>query len=114
VNTYFSRPTRFNTCQQKRSPDQGSARQSEPSPQWRENLVANNREHHFSSDDISEPPAKPKPKRRAKQKVTKPVTPLPPDTLAGLASGRDRIVLGAALDDPPPPTAGALFHRLMT
>lgn len=86
---------------------QGSARQSEPSPQWRENLVANNREHHFSSDDISEPPAKPKPKRRAKQKVTKPVTPLPPDTLAGLASGRDRIVLGAALDDPPPPTAGA-------
>lgn len=38
----------------------------------------------------------------------------PPTTLTGLADGRDRIILGPALDEPPPPAAGpALEERLL-
>lgn len=43
---------------------------------------------------------------RRERAAAKPKKPLPRDTLAGMASSKDRIVLGAALDDLPPPSAG--------
>lgn len=58
------------------------------------------------SDAPPQPAAKPRPPRTAPSAATKPKKPLPRDTLAGIASGKDRIVLGAALDDLPPPGAG--------
>ena len=43
---------------------------------------------------------------RRERAAAKPKKPLPRDTLAGMASSKDRIVLGAALDDLPPTSAG--------
>lgn len=37
--------------------------------------------------------------------------PRPPTTLAGLDAGRDRIILGSALDDLPPPGAGQILEE---
>ena len=58
------------------------------------------------SDAPPHPAAKPRPPRTAPSAATKPKKPLPRETLAGIASGKDRIILGAALDDLPPPGAG--------
>ncbi|UCV22139.1 type IV pilus assembly protein FimV [Ferribacterium limneticum] len=58
------------------------------------------------SDAPPQPAAKPRPPRTAPNAATKPKKPLPRETLAGIASGKDRIILGAALDDLPPPGAG--------
>jgi len=44
--------------------------------------------------------------RNSQRVAKKPKPPLPRDTLAGIADGKDRIVLGAALDDLPPTSAG--------
>ena len=52
------------------------------------------------------PPAKRRAPRDSQNTTAKPKAPLPRDTLAGVASGQDKIVLGAALDDLPPPNAG--------
>lgn len=58
------------------------------------------------SDAPIRPAAKPRPPRSPQSAAAKATAPLPRDTLAGIASGKDRIVLGAALDDLPPPGAG--------
>lgn len=50
--------------------------------------------------------AKPRPPRPARSAAAKAKAPLPRDTLARMTTGKDRIVLGAALDDLPPPGAG--------
>jgi pilus assembly protein FimV len=52
------------------------------------------------------PAAKPRQERAAPSAAPKAKKPLPRDTLAGVASNKDRLVLGAALDDLPPPNAG--------
>jgi len=44
--------------------------------------------------------------RNTQRVAKKPKPPLPRDTLAGIADGKDRIVLGAALDNLPPTSAG--------
>ncbi|UCV19690.1 type IV pilus assembly protein FimV [Ferribacterium limneticum] len=51
-------------------------------------------------------PEQPATQPRRERAAAKPKKPLPRDTLAGMASSKDRIVLGAALDDLPPPSAG--------
>lgn len=58
------------------------------------------------SNTPAQPAAKPRPPRTAQNAAAKPKKPLPRDTLAGMASSKDRIVLGAALGDLPPPSAG--------
>lgn len=52
------------------------------------------------------PEAKPRQPATRAVGAAKPKKPLPRETLAGIADGRDRIVLGAALNDLPPPAAG--------
>lgn len=63
---------------------------------------------HWATDSNAspQPAAKPRPPRTTPSAATKPKKPLPRETLAGIASGKDRIILGAALDDLPPPGAG--------
>ncbi|MFZ2974413.1 MAG: hypothetical protein WA049_17420 [Ferribacterium limneticum] len=51
-------------------------------------------------------PEQPATQPRRERPAPNPKKPLPRDTLAGMASSKDRIVLGAALDDLPPPSAG--------
>ena len=58
------------------------------------------------ADTPVRPIAKPPATRNAARAVAKPKAPLPRDTLAGIGSGQDKIILGAALDDLPPPSAG--------
>lgn len=58
------------------------------------------------SDAPIKPATKPRPPKSAQSTAAKTKAPLPRDTLAGIVSGKDRIVLGAALDDLPPPGAG--------
>jgi hypothetical protein len=58
------------------------------------------------SDAPIKPAIKPRPPRNSQSAAAKVKAPLPRDTLAGIASGKDRIVLGSALDDLPPPGAG--------
>ena len=85
----------------------GAPRQAESRQPARYSQLTDSASNNFSSDDFSEPPpAKPKVKRRTKKAAAKPKAPLPPDTLAGLGSGHDKIVLGAALDELLPPSAG--------
>lgn len=58
------------------------------------------------SDAPPQPAAKSRPPRTTPSAAAKQKKPLPRETLAGIASGKDRIILGAALDDLPPPGAG--------
>ena len=51
-------------------------------------------------------PDQPASQPRRERPAAKPKKPLPRDTLAGMTSSKDRIVLGFALDDLPPPSAG--------
>jgi len=94
-----------------------SANDSEPAgtaaaPMPREVQPRRPRAERFSensignSDSSDQPAAKPRQERTAPSAAAKPKKPLARDTLAGIASGKDRIVLGAALDDLPPPSAG--------
>ncbi len=80
----------------------------------------------FSENEMADsewpdrPAARPRPPKARPGPTAKARKPLARDTLAGLASHQDRIVLGAALDDLPPPGAGdplapvnALDERLL-
>jgi hypothetical protein len=61
------------------------------------------------TSDTDTPPqavAKPRPNRSAQSASSRPKKPLPRETLAGIANGMDRVVLGGALDNLPPPGAG--------
>lgn len=62
----------------------------------------------WSSDaDIPALPApRPRAARSTQRAAAKPKAPLPRDTLAGIGNGQDKVILGAALDDLPPPSAG--------
>lgn len=53
-----------------------------------------------------QPAAKPRQERAQPRATAKVKKPLARDTLAGMASNKDRVVLGAALDELPPPGAG--------
>lgn len=59
-----------------------------------------------AGDPAAQPEAKPRPPRAPQGVAAKPKKPLPRETLAGLANGQDRIVLGTAPNDLPPPAAG--------
>lgn len=91
-----------------------SAHDSEPAaaPMPREAQPRRPRAERFSENESSSgtPPdqasAKPRRERAEPRPTAKPKKPLPRDTLANIAGSKDRIVLGAALDDLPPPSAG--------
>ena len=57
-------------------------------------------------DTQPQPVAKQRQPRTESAVAARPKKPLPRETLADLASGKDRIVLGAALDALPPPSSG--------
>lgn len=64
-------------------------------------------ENYAETTETSAPPETTNRSPRTPQSgAAKPKKPLPRETLTGLASGQDRIVLGAAPDDLPPPAAG--------
>jgi hypothetical protein len=58
------------------------------------------------SDSPNRSAAKPRRDDAEPRAAAKPRKPLRRETLANIASGKDRIILGAALDDLPPPSAG--------
>lgn len=59
-----------------------------------------------SSEASERPAARTRPPKSAANQASKPKPPLPRETLAGMASGMDRVILGAAHDDAPPPRTG--------
>ena len=99
------------------APPQSSANDFEPpltvaSPLPREVQPRRSRAERFSENGIADsdspdrPATKTRQERAAPGAAPKPKKPLPRETLAGLASNKDRVVLGAALNELPPPAAG--------
>lgn len=88
-------------------PPQAAARgEAREAPRRRPRTEQVSESHGEGSALSPQPAARPQPAPARQSAATKPKKPLPRETLAGLASGQDRIVLGAALDDLPPPAAG--------